>query len=311
MRFSSRARDLLPSGQAARALKLLAALLAVGAFLFVFAGQAGTLQEHEWHIEWTYLALAALVALGRGVFIVYPWWRIVWAWGYKIAWRRAVRLYFHSGLARYIPGQWWFVAGRAYLAERVGVPPPATVAATALETVMLAGSALLTGLAGLATIPSEGVLTWTWLLALGGAAILLLPVSPALLSRLTNWLLRVMGREQLPTSLSIKETLRVLAGCFANWVMYGLVAALLLAGLSGGWYLSQAPATVGIFAVSVLGGALLLFMPQGIIVREGVLVYLLHALLGVPVPVGLGVAALTRLFSMGAEGAWALAALRM
>ncbi|HKP51854.1 MAG TPA: lysylphosphatidylglycerol synthase domain-containing protein [Chloroflexia bacterium] len=311
MSFRSKARGLLPSSQAVRALKLLAALLAVGAFLFVFAGQARALQEHEWHFDGTYLGLAALMALGRGVFIVYPWWRIIRAWGYGLPWNRALRLYFHSGFARYIPGQWWFVAGRAYLAERQGVPPAATVAATALETVILTGTALLTGLAGLATIPSGGVLAWTWMLALGGVVTLLLPVSPALLARLTDWLLHVMGREKLPAGLSIKEMIRVLAACFANWVMYGLVAALLLAGLSGGGYLAQAPATIGIFALSVLGGAILLFMPQGIIVREGVLVYLLHTLLGVPVPVGLGVAALTRLFSMGAEGVWALAALRI
>jgi hypothetical protein len=93
--------------------------------------------------------------------------------------------------------------------------------------------------------------------------------------------------------------------------MYGLIAALLLAGLAGEGYLPQTPAVIGIFATSVLGGGVLLFVPQGIVVREGVLVYLLYTLLGVPVPVGIAVAALTRLVAMLAEGVWALVALKL
>jgi hypothetical protein len=300
----------LPSGPALRTLKLLTALLVVGFFAWAFASQADKMQTLEWRVEWPCLAGAGLVALGRGVWIVYPWWRIVRSWGYKLPWKRAVRLYFHSGLARYIPGQWWFVAGRAYLADREGVPAAVTVAGTALETVMLTGTAILIGLVGLATVPSSGVFDWTWLTVAGAVATLLLVTSPQLLSWLTNLLLRVTRREVLPSTLSTGDTMRALGGCVTNWVMYGLVAALLLGGLSGGYYLALAPATVGIFALSVLGGSLLLFMPQGIVVREGVLVYLLQTLLGVPLPMALGVAALTRLFSMGAEGAWALVALR-
>ena len=75
--------------------------------------------------------------------------------------------------------------------------------------------------------------------------------------------------------------------------------------------MTEAPAIVGIFAASVLGAAVVLFVPQGIVVREGILVYLLSTLLGVPVPEAIVAAALTRLIAMGAEGLWALAALRM
>ncbi len=68
---------------------------------------------------------------------------------------------------------------------------------------------------------------------------------------------------------------------------------------------------IAIFAASVLGAAVVLFVPQGIVIREGILVYLLNALLNVPVPEAIAAAALTRLVAMSAEGLWALAALRM
>ena len=51
-------------------------------------------------------------------------------------------------------------------------------------------------------------------------------------------------------------------------------------------------------------------MPLGIVVREGILVYLLNTLLAVPLPEAIAAAALTRLIAMGAEGLWALVALR-
>ena len=152
------------------------------------------------------------------------------------------------------------------------------------------------------------------LLLVAGLAVppLLVAITGSPLSgRFWNWLLRLARRGPLPAQLSWGEAIRALLGCYANWILYGLIAAFALAGASGGAYLAQAPAVIAIFAASVLGAAIVLFVPQGIVVREGILVYLLNALLGVPVPEAIAAAALTRLIAMGAEGLWALAALRM
>jgi hypothetical protein len=295
----------------ARMLAPVAGLVVVAVFLFVLAGQAGSLRDFSWRIAPQFLIAAALIAVARGPTVVYPWWRIVRASGSPLPWGRAVRLYFHSGLARYLPGQWWFVLGRAYLAEREGVRAAVTASSTAIETVMLTGSALAVAFTGLATVPAWRSSVTPYVLALVPAAALALLVSPPLVSRLANQALRLAGREGLSISLPVTETARVLLGCLANWLLYGLIALFLLAGLSGGDHLSQAPAVIGIFAASVLGGSIGLLVPQGIGIREGVLVYLLSSLLGVPVPAAIAVAALTRLFAMGAEGLWALAGLKM
>jgi hypothetical protein len=285
-------------------------LVVIGGFLIALATQAGALREYDWHVEPAYLLVAALVALGRGVPVVYPWWRIVTAWGNKLPWWRAVRVYFHSGLARYLPGQWWFVAGRAYLAEREGIRKAATTLSTTIETVMLTGSALVIAALGLATLQSDTLAAfYLFLFAVAIAA--LMAESPRLVEALSERLLRWKGYEPMPARLRLGDTTLVLAGCSTNWIMYGLIAALLLAGLAGESYLPHTPAVIGIFATSVLGGAALLFLPQGIGVREGVLVYLLYTLLGVPVPAGIAVAALARLIAMLAEGVWALVALKL
>jgi hypothetical protein len=300
------------SGEMARALRLAATALVVMVFLLALAGQADALANYRWDVEPGYLVAAGVVALLRGPLIVYPWWRIVRSWGYPLGWWQAVRLYFHSSLARYVPGQWWFVPARAYLAERVGVPPAATAASTVVETVLVTGAAAGVALLGLSTAPGldenahDALMVASFLapFVLGGLIMSDLPV------RLWNRLAAVVKRGQIPAEmLSGKDARDALYGAYGNWALYGLVAWLALAGVSGGQYEGQGLAAMGIFAASVLGGAVLLFVPQGIVVREGVLVYLLNALLGVPVPEAILTAALTRLIAMAAEGIWALAAL--
>ncbi|HYP38842.1 MAG TPA: lysylphosphatidylglycerol synthase domain-containing protein [Chloroflexia bacterium] len=310
MRVAPTIREWVRSPNVRRVARIALALVVIGGFLIALTTQAGALMDYDWHVEPIYLVMAVLVALGRGVPVVYPWWRIITAWGHKLPWWRAVRVYFHSGLARYLPGQWWFVVGRAYLAEREGIRRAATTASTAIETVMLTGSALVIAALGLATLWSDTPAA-LYLVLLAAAIATLLLASPRLLEALSERLLRWKGYEPMPVRLRLGDTTHVLAGCYANWLMYGLIAALLLAGLAGESYLAHTPAVMGIFATSVLGGAALLFVPQGIVVREGVLVYLLYTLLGVPVPVGIAVAALTRLIAMLAEGVWALVSLKL
>jgi hypothetical protein len=296
-----------------RSLTVTAAVLVVGAFLLALFSQAGELRDYRWGVAPAYLVIAGLVALLRGPFIVYPWWQIVRAWGYPLGWWRAIRVYFHSGLARYIPGQYWFVLGRAYLAEAQGIPKSITATSTLVETVLVTGAAGSISLLGLATAPGWNALIAALLVVLG----LILPpllvaiTGSPLSARFWNRLLHRVRRVPLPSQLSWGDAARALLGCYANWLLYGLIAVFALAGVAGGAYLPQAPAVIGVFAASVLGAAVVLFMPQGIVIREGILVYLLNTLLDVPLPEAIAAAALTRLIAMSAEGLWALAVLRV
>ncbi len=297
--------ELLRTPRALRLLRVVVSALVIAAFLAALASQFGQLQSYNWRASPGYIAAAALIAGARGATLTYPWWLVVRGWGYKLDWWRAVRLYFLSGMARYLPGQWWFVLGRAHLAEREGVPKGITTAATALETVLLTGSALVTALLGIAAVPALSGYAPYLLLAAVGAAVALL-YSPRPLERVSGRVLRRFKQEPPEARLGTTDTARALAGCFVNWLMYGLTAFFMLVGLGGSQYLTLAPATVGLFAASVLGGSLGLLVPQGLVIREGVLVYLLGTLLGIPLPLGVAVAALTRLLAIVAEGIWAL-----
>lgn len=218
-----------------------------------------------------------------------------------------------SGLARYLPGQWWFVPVRAHLAERDHVRPAVTAASIAVERALLTGSALSVALIGAATVP-----VWQpyapYLLSASIVLTAALLASPHSVEWLSKWALKLTKREPLLYRLSTADTACALVGCWANWLLYASIALFSLASLSGSEYLNQAQAVMGLFIASVLGGSLGLLVPQGLVIlviREGVLVYLLHTLLGIPVPIGIGAAALTRLLAIAAEGVWTLFCLRV
>lgn len=296
-------------------LKIIASILVIGAFLWALASQAGEIGKYTFQVSPIWLILAALFAILRGPLIVYPWWRIVTAWGYGFPWWRAVRVYFHSGLARYIPGQYWFVLSRALLAEREGVPKRVTTAATLFETLLVTGAA-----GGVALVGFQFIADWTdpvRYLILGGSIIapmlLMALVSYEPITRIWARLARLIKFDLPRPRLANDDSYWAISTAYLNWACYGLVAAFSLAGVSANSaaYIAQYPAIIGCFCASVLGAAVVLFVPQGIVVREGVFVFLLNTLLAVPIPEAVVAAALTRLIATAAEGLWAAATLRV
>jgi Lysylphosphatidylglycerol synthase TM region len=299
---------------AIQALRAVAVVAVAGAFLWALWGQVGEIEKHEWHLSWAFIALAVGCALVRGPLIALPWWKIVQGWGYALGWWRSLRIYFHSGLARYIPGQYWYVLSRALLAERADVPKSVVTAATLVETVIVTGSAGGVALLGLSQVPSWPDGIGALLLAGGLLAPIALAVAvgSSLSARFWDWLMRLARRAPLVSRLKWQDAIVSLTAAYGNWLLYGLIAVFALAGVSqhSDAYLMEAPAIIGCFTASVLGAAVVLFVPQGIVVREGVFVYLLSSLLGVPVPEAVAAAALTRLLATLADGMWATAALR-
>src|SRR5205085_5649428 len=87
------------------------------------------------------------------------------------------------------------------------------------------------------------------------------------------------------------------------WLAFGLIFFALLAALYPGLPLAYAPLVTGIFTAAWVGGYLAIFVPQGLGVRELIIVSLL-AVLGVPAPVATAAALLARLWSILGVGMW-------
>lgn len=189
--------------------------------------------------------------------------------------KSSLRMFFVSGLGRYIPGKFWQIAGLAALAQKSGVSPLAATAASIKGQVgfLLSGLVyllvLLPGWGGAAPIVGTIVLT----LFVLGAYVLLQ-------SRARHWLAarspaRLRAVLDAFENITWRDAVIVWLAYAATWVLLGaafVVFARSFAPLDAGDYLHVA----GTVAAAYLFGYVMIFSLAGLGIREAVMLGLLN-----------------------------------
>ena len=281
--------------------------IAVVALVLVFFGlalysQLPKILSYQWVLDPALLAAAFLLLLLRGPVVVYGWWATLRVLGYRIPFRKAIRIGYHSALTRYIPGQFWYAVSRVYMTEKEGVPRMVTLVSVGLETAFLVVSAGI--VASLSLLVWHDAPIWLGIVVVG--LFIALVARPRWLFAVLNWGLIRIGRQamQVP-DLSSTDMLRLIWPYVLNWVHYGVMSFVLTAALYPAMPWSQLPATAGLYTAAWLVGFLAILVPQGFLVREGMVVFLLTTLLGLPAPVATAAAVLSRGWTILGEAMWA------
>ena len=228
------------------------------------------------------LLLASALTAGTYIFLVRIWVHSLEWWGQRLNLLTALRIWFVTNLARFIPGMVWQFVGIAAMVQAHGVSPVAATAAILLQQVVL----LATGL-GLVAAAAPALLG-TWIiglppaavpaLAAGGvlAVIVLLPRSLALVGRL---LARASGTGVALPAPPPLVFARYVASLAVPWPVYGVAFWLFGRGLFG----DGAPGVVAaatVFVGAYVAGLLVVFAPSGLVVREAAIVAGLSPLIG-------------------------------
>jgi hypothetical protein len=228
-----------------------------------FRTRAVTLQP-----SWSGVLGSAVLVLLTYALLIESWRALVHAWGDRLGYGDAVRIWTVSNLGRYLPGKVWSIGAMGLLAQRAGVSPLAAAGSALLGTLVnLAAGFIVLFLAGPAVISTLAPRASPYaalLPVVGGVALLALP---ALLPVVVRVAARVTRRPYVPRRLRIATLARVAAANVASWVLYGVafrwLAGALLPGLAGKWV-----EYVAVFAGSYLAGYLALVVPGGLGVRE-------------------------------------------
>jgi uncharacterized membrane protein YbhN (UPF0104 family) len=252
---------------------------------------------YPWSVDWPRLVLAsACIAAAYSIFVL-MWRRILRLLGGLLSIVDAHRIWYISDLARYIPGRVWQVAGSAYMARAKGVSPIFAVSASlAAQLFVLAGGLLVAALTlgGVAErIPSD-IRLLGLLAALGLFAVLFTPLFGATYRAA----LRAVHRSDYYSYIPWGERAVLLGVYVLAWLGFG-----------GGFYLfvsatAELPAgsfwpVVGVSAAGYVAGFVVLLVPGGIGVREGVYALLLSLYL--PGSVAAAVAVLSRVWLTAVE----------
>jgi hypothetical protein len=288
-------------------MKRLAQLVVIGAALLylvrIAQRNADQLADARLTIDWLPLLAGSLLTLLGYACNVRLWsWSLGW-WRQRLAFVPALRIWFLSNLARFIPGVVWQFAGLAAMSHAQGVSPVAATAAVIVQQVALLVTGLLASLAlapelfgawaealpagsGIGALATS-IAAWSHglplavrilvVLGLFATGVLLVPVLLRAAARL--WARWGRGSEVVLPSLSIRDTALYVAAHLVPWALYGVAFHLFADGVLAGATPSLGLAAAA-FISSYVAGIIVVIAPAGLGVREVVLYAALRPAIG-------------------------------
>jgi glycosyltransferase 2 family protein len=281
---------------ALRWLLRLGQLLLIGLVVYfwgraLWANWAG-LQRYRWEVHPAPLAASLVVLVAHLALLALIWWWSLRFFGQPAGLRAGLSVWLMAQIARYLPGGMWDTVGRIYLGGQAGLSRTRTGLSVVVEMVTQSVAAALvflvsllfwpelslqSSLAGLQSQIGRGA----WLVM--GLIVLALGVLyPPVLGRVLNVAMRLIGRPAVELPLRYRDVLALTACHFGARSIVG-----------GGFYLfvsafyplpvSLLPVAAGIFAIAWLIGFVIVFVPLGLGVREGIITALLAAFVPLPV----------------------------
>lgn len=295
-------------------LRILLTLLAVTPFAYSLHKEWPSFQNALQTADWgTYLGAQLLLIPIMFLMGVLPWISLRFL-GESFSLWKATGIYFFTQLFKYLPGGFWAFPGRMAAYRFLGVGQAQSVVSVFREIIALFLGAAAIGLIGLLQGLSIG---GAWQLALGVG--ILVSIAALVLTQLP-WFWKVLSsiRWFRASSISAYASLDRKYINF-NWLPRALLASVLFWLLFGFSFRQLAVAihpeaqalswieASSIFALAWCAGFVVVFVPAGIGVREGVLTLLLAGLM--PAGAALSLALLARLAWLIAEGFWILVTL--
>jgi glycosyltransferase 2 family protein len=271
-------------------------LLVLGVALAVSAA-LNELPEVDW--RWRPVSLLLGIA-GVALFMWLSaeiWRRLLHALGPHLPVPVATRIWFVSGLGRFVPTSLLLPVVRAAMSEREGVPKRICLASIVYELAVAVTGALVVAAYGVITLPDlQGHWERWFVIALPVIALLIL--QPAVFHNVADLVLVRLGRERLPRSLS---TWRVAEFVGLYCIAY-FVAGLSVYLLGQSVYPLGADdlvTAIGAYALGAVLGLVAFLLPAGLIAREAGIAVGLTAIM--PTAPAVAIAVLVRMVQIGVE----------
>ncbi len=268
----------------------------------------GDLAKSDFHFDFNLPRLCislALCVVARS-FAVEAWRRTLISLGDRLGFTFAMRVWFVSNLARYVPGNVWQVATMMAMVEQAGVSKTNALLSQVVYTALALAIAGLLGLAFFlfrpdllnGALPPDIATAAPWVVAIVFIVLVIVFALPQF-NRLVVWGTgKVMRRTIIaPTPTFARGTLPPLFS-LAMWLTNGLAFWLFISSVVD-LPLAQLPVFIAMNAGAYWIGYMSFVTPSGLGFREGALAWMLATLLPAPVAVALSLA--TRLWATAGE----------
>jgi uncharacterized membrane protein YbhN (UPF0104 family) len=240
---------------------------------------------------WVMIAIG-LNFLGQGLLAI-NWHQMLKRCGYPLPMHQLFRIYFLTGVTRYLPGGIWHFGGRIVWLNQLSVPLKVSTQTVVAEQASVLWVALVSSMFFVFSESLPGLL----LQALVGLMCFVLLIAASVI---LTWTLKAAGHENRNHKV---QSFKQIALYFVFWLCYGISIYILIIALEYPLQHIEPFRVIGYAALSWAVGYLVIFVPGGVGVREGVLTVLLSALL--PFPIAGTIALLARMVSTIPELIWA------
>jgi len=252
-------------------------VVAVGLAVWAVAGRWHQVVDALGRMQGRWLVLAVLATVGNLLLTGLAWRAILADLGSRLPVAAATRVFFVGQIGKYVPGSLWPVVVQAELGRDHGVARRRSAAATVVLILLSAFSALVVVLACLPFVPgvAESGFGWTLLLVVP----LLVVLHPAVLGRLLDRVLRMVGRPPLGEWTSLRGTAVAMAWALGSWACAGLQVFSLAVAMGAPRSGHTFALTTGGYALAWVVGFVVLVAPAGAGAREVALAAVLSSVL--------------------------------
>jgi hypothetical protein len=259
------------------------------ALLLLVLGFVGyALWKNVQHIDWQHvhfrpplILLAALCIAATSSVQLIIFRLLLQAYHGRLPWRVMLAVSWIPPLGKYLPGKVAALAGTIYLLRKQGVPAAIAFSVALIQDGMavIAGLMVAAPLLGWrpvqATVP--GAMGWCILVLIVGLVFL----HPRVFTTFANFGLKLLGRQTLRTTITLRDYAGPLVVTFGQWLFIGLGLWCMTRSVAGpALGPRQLPFFVAVAALAMTISYLALFAPGGIGVREGIFLLALAPIVG-------------------------------
>jgi len=273
--------------------------LLIGVIFYFLAknlyGNWSKIVEYDWNINYYFLTFSFVLLIVGSILIALGWNLILRMLGGRLAHKRALKIYFITDLAKYVPGKVWTMVGKVYLCAKEGIPIAKTSASVVILPLMQVISGTLMFLVSLPFWTKTSDFMNNLYLFLPLIPIGLILLHPAIMTKLLNFVLTRLKQKPIELNIKYRDILLILLLWCGLWTLTGVTYYFMIISVHS-FPVSWLPVTIGIFSIA---GVSQFLTPSGIGVLEGVLTVLLG--LYFPVPIAILIALLARVWKTVAE----------
>jgi uncharacterized membrane protein YbhN (UPF0104 family) len=251
--------------------------------------------EYDWNINYYFLASSLVLSIVGAFLIALGWNLILRVVGGRLGYKRALKIFFITDLAKYVPGKVWTMVGKVYLCTKEGIPIAKTSASVIIQPLIQVITGILMFLVSLPfwTKTSDFMNKLYFFFPLIPIGLVLL--HPAIMTKLLNFVLTKLKQKPIELNTKYRDILLILLLWCGLWTLSGITYYFLIISVQP-FPVSWLPVTIGIFSIA---GVSQFLTPSGIGVLEGVLTVLLSLYL--PVPIAILIALLARVWKTVTE----------